>query len=79
MSDSESLETMRKLLEEIVDAAYSTLCESNGISDNEWKTEDGVCIPEYPVGSFVAALVKLEKAWSAADDYLKASRIVPVK
>lgn len=63
------LEIAERILKELTDAAYSTLCESNGVSDNEWKVEGGKAIPEWPVDSFYRALSELSKAHTAAHAY----------
>lgn len=66
------IEQLEALVRSIHDAAYSVLVESNGLSDNEWKTKDGtVYCPEWPVASFPVALRKLDAAYSAAKAYLE--------
>lgn len=67
------IDTLEKLLREITDAAYSVLCESNGLSDNEWKTGDGTFVPRWPVDSFPDALGKLNEAYSEAKAYFEPS------
>lgn len=63
------LEVAERVLRDLLKAARSTLCESNGVSDNEWRTEDGKAIPRWPVKSFYTAIGKLEKACSVAQAY----------
>ena len=65
------IETLEALVKQLHDAAYLVLVESNGVSDNEWTTPDGKAIPEFPVGSFYAALRKLDTAYSLAKAYLE--------
>jgi len=65
------IEVLEALVKELHDAAYSVLCESNGVLDNEWTTKDGVAIPEFPIGSFCRAVGDLDNAFSRADAYLK--------
>lgn len=63
------LEIAETILGELTDAAYTLLCESNGVSDNEWRVEDGVAVPRWPVDSFYAALKRLSDAHTKADEY----------
>ena len=65
------LEMAETALKELVEAAYSTLCESNGVSDNEWRTEDGKAIPQWPMDSFYEALQKLDAAYTKAKEYFE--------
>lgn len=67
MSTSDEIKAALKAL---TAAAYHVLTESNGVSDNEWRVEDGVAVPEWPVDSFYKALRELEEAW------VKASKLV---
>ena len=52
------------LVQECTDNILSVLCESNGIFDNEWITKDGKGVPEYPIGSFCAAIEKMDKLFT---------------
>jgi hypothetical protein len=63
------LETAESILKELAAAAYSTLCESNGVSDNEWKVKGGKAVPRWPVKSFYAALTRLGEAHTKAAEY----------
>lgn len=65
------IELLEKLLKALADAAYSVGAESNGVSDNEWRVEDGKAIPEWPVDSFYRALDKLEAARLEAKAYFE--------
>lgn len=68
------IKILERLLRKITDAAYSVLCESNGLSDNEWKTAKGTFTPRWPVGSYPRALRKLDAAYSEAKGYFEPSK-----
>lgn len=62
---------LKRVLGELSDAVYTAICESNGISDNEWRLPgEKPAIPEFPVASFVRAMKRLEEVWSASEDVL---------
>lgn len=63
------IELLESLLKEITDAAYNVLVESNGLSDNEWKTADGTYSAEYPVKGYVKRLKDLDAAYTKASGY----------
>lgn len=66
------IETLEALLRQLTDAAYSLLCESNGLSDNEWKTkEGGVLVPEWPTAGYYETIMGLDAAYTAASDYFE--------
>ena len=65
------IEILEQLLRDLTQAAYLTLCESNGVSDNEWVIKDGKAVPEWPVASFVHAIQKLDAAYSNANAYFE--------
>jgi hypothetical protein len=65
------IEQLESLLKNLTEAAYSTLCESNGLTDNEWRTPDGVLNAEWPAESFSDALRDLGAAYSAAKAYFE--------
>lgn len=59
---SDREEKVTDALRELMDAAYTAITESNGISDNEWKVGDQIVTNEFPVGSFVQAMENLDRA-----------------
>ncbi len=65
------IEVLEALLRALTDAAYLVLVESNGVSDNEWRVEDGKAIPQWPVESFYVAIRKLDGAYTNAHDYFE--------
>ena len=67
------IEILEQLLRDLTDAAYLTLCESNGVSDNEWTIQGDKAVPEWPVASFFHAIQKLDIAYSNAKAYFEPS------
>lgn len=63
--------SLEALLKRVTEAAYAVLCESNGVSDNEWKVTDGVAVPEWPVYGFYDALKELNTAYAEAKAYFE--------
>ena len=63
--------TLEALLKELSDASYNVLCESNGVSDNEWTIQGDKAVPEWPVPGFFASIKKLSAAWENARDYFE--------
>jgi hypothetical protein len=64
-----------RLLKSIRQAAYSLICESNGLSDNEWKTPNGTYTPNFPIRSYGKALDRLSKQVELIDAYFDPSDI----
>ena len=61
--------TERELLREAREAMYLALVGSNGLTDNEWTTADGVFMPEFPA-SWSQSIDLMNKALSRIDAHL---------
>jgi hypothetical protein len=56
------IERFKATLSHLTSASLAVLSASNGISDNEWKTPEGVYIPDFPVEGYGSLLDALNKA-----------------
>lgn len=49
-------------LRELERKSYALICASNGIFDNEWRTPDGIAIPDFPVRGYGEIVGELDAA-----------------
>lgn len=61
---------LKNALDALTKAAYNVLTESNGVTDNEWSTKEGVVVPQWPLDSFCIAITELSNAWAVASNLL---------
>lgn len=79
MTEDERSKRAIDLLARAYEAMYSTLCESNGISDNEWHAPDGIHRPEYPVPGWVKAMKLLNSVYEEVGAFLEPDKAVADK